>query len=320
MRHLMLTAAMSAALAAGACATMQSQDVADADAGAATLEEHASDAMSMDMEVSKMLSLSAAHQARLDLVLADDRRADDKARDGARNPGDTLAFFGVAPDMRVVEVLPGGGWYTRVLLPYVGVEGDYFALNYSQDTLKAIFGDAYESRREALEGWSASFPETAADWGPETASVDGAFHFGDVPEGLKGTMDRVILPRALHNMHRVGTLEAGIADIYALLKPGGVAGVVQHRANPDASDEYADGSKGYLREMDVIAKFEAAGFKTLRLSEINANPKDTADYEGGVWTLPPRLAKGEEDKAKYEAIGESDRMTIAFMKPHKMAE
>jgi predicted methyltransferase len=136
----------------------------------------------------------------------------------------------------------------------------------------------------------------------------------DVPASEKGTFDRILLPRALHNMLRSSTADSEIKGLRELLKPDGMIGVEQHRAKADAPYAYTDGSKGYLRQADVVRLMELHGFELVGTSEILANPKDTANWPEGVWTLPPTLALKEQDKAKYQAIGESDRMTLLFRK------
>ena len=250
--------------------------------------------------------------ASLDEILDDERRADDRARDEFRNPGETLDFFEVDASDTVVEALPGGGWYTRILLPFVDAEGEYYAINYPMNVFEQLFGDMDDERRASLEGWEDSFPGQASEWG---GSVDGTMRFGAVPAEMEGEADVVLYIRALHNLARFGMLQTAADDAFALLEPGGIAGVVQHRAPEDETDERADGSRGYLRESDVIEAFEAAGFELEDSAEINANPNDPADHEDGVWTLPPSLGGPEDTRADMEAIGESDRMTLKFRKP-----
>jgi predicted methyltransferase len=249
-------------------------------------------------------------------VLADPRRDDDRPRDAWRHPAETLGFFGVAPRMTVVEVDPGGGWYTRILVPYLGEGGGYAAIEYSRLTNERMAaGPALGVRPAAPDVFITEFPARARSYGPDGAEVIGAFVFDEIPPGLYGTVDAVLFIRTLHNLRRTGTLEGALAETYALVKPGGVIGVVQHRARPDADDRYASGEKGYLREADVIAAFEAAGFVLEERSEINANPADPANWPNGVWTLPPELTLGLLNQDRYHAIGESDRMTLRFRKP-----
>ena len=248
-------------------------------------------------------------------VIADARRDGDRARDQFRNPAETLEFFEVEPSHTVVEALPGGGWYGRILLPYTEAEGQYMAINYSMPIYEALFGDRLtDERRASLAAWEESFPGQAAEWGGE---VEGAFRFGGVPAEFAGQADRVLYIRALHNIQRTGYMDAAVEDAFTLLKPGGILGVVQHRAPADETDERADGNRAYLRQADVIAAFEAGGFELVDTSEINANPNDTADYDVGVWALPPSNSgdSEEEDVPPLQSIGESDRMTLKFRKP-----
>ncbi len=241
----------------------------------------------------------------------------DKARDKFRNPKETLEFFGVTHTSRVVEALPGGGWYTRILLPLVAENGLYAANNYQGAMFKQMNPDMSDERLARFNTFGETFPTRAQEW------VDGepaiaAWNFGDAPEELKGTMDHVLFVRALHNLNRAGGdwINDALKEAFDLLKPGGVMGVVQHRAPEDAADDWANGSNGYLKQSYVIKAAEAAGFKLEASSEINANPKDKPTADDYVWRLPPSL--NEKDEAKKKAnmeIGESDRMTLKFVKP-----
>jgi len=250
-----------------------------------------------------------AAESKLDVVLAHERRDEDRARDEHRHPEETLEFFGLEPDMAVGEVLPGGGWYTRILLPYVTPEGSYVALDYPLELIRAMRGD---EAAEARADWPEEQVAALQEWAPEGAEIS-AYAFGQIPDDMNGQLDAVLFVRSLHHLNRIDVahLDQAVSDAFAMLRPGGVVGVVQHRARPDASDEYASGDKGYLRESDVVAAFERGGFQLEARSEVNANPLDTADYEAGVWTLPPSGRGGEE----YAEIGESDRMTLKFVKP-----
>lgn len=247
-----------------------------------------------------------------------DARSDElKARDGARHPKETLEFFGVKPGMTVLEVLPGGGWYTKILAPLVGSGGAIYGVNYADD-MWAMFGMFSE---EAIAGRVASTAAFASDVAgyPGAADVPArAFTFGSVPDELKGTVDVVVMVRALHNLNRfeakAGTRAQAMSDLYALVKPGGVVGVVQHRAPVDVGDSWADGSKGYMKEASVIAMFQQAGFELVGSSEVNANPNDKPGAEDIVWRLPPTLGTSPDQKEAMSAIGESDRMTLKFVK------
>lgn len=301
--------AACSALALAACATAPdaAQDTAMMDA-AADAKEMAKD------------GTETAGAAKLAEVLAHPRRADDMARDGDRHPFETLMFFGVEPDDTVVETLPGGGWYSRILIPYLDGEGRYVAMNYDVSLLKKLYGDRLSPEREAFfANWSETFPAFVDEtWGMGEGKVAAAFTHASVPDELKGTADVALAIRELHNLACQGEMEEGVQALYDVLKPGGVAGVVQHRAKADAPADYANGCKGYLKEADVIAAMTAAGFVLEAASEVNANPADTADWDAGVWALPPAVRGGQDDPelaARMRAIGESDRMTLRFRKP-----
>ena len=244
-----------------------------------------------------------------------------KARYQYRHPQETLEFFGVEPGMTVVEALPGGGWYTKILLPYLGSEGRLIGANYSLD-VSALYSNSTEESMERARAWISNFPADAAEWaGDDGASVD-AFYFGSMPDEFKGTADFVFIARALHGMARFDSqgdfVTEAMADAFAALKPGGILGVVQHHARDDMSDEFADGDRGYLKRGYVITAAEQAGFELVGESDINANPMDQPGEDGAVWRLPPSLSMSKEDpelEAKYKAIGESNRMTLKFRKP-----
>ena len=224
-----------------------------------------------------------------------------KARDVYRHPVETLTFFGIKPDMTVVELWPFGGWYTEILAPYLRDHGKYYGATVApSDTGLGRYRKAYE---EEL----ASAPElydrvTVTDLEPGKSSIAPA-----------GSVDMVLTFRNIHNWEREGITEGVFAEVYKALKPGGVFGVVEHRATPGKQDQ----EPGYVSEDLAIKKIEAAGFKLVGTSEINANPKDTKDYPGGVWTLPPNFRQGDKDRAKYAAIGELDRFTLKFVKVTK---
>ncbi len=307
-----LTATALSALLLAACGAQPADDSTDTGEATDMAAETMSDGTMSDGGMGEETMASATS---LDDVLAHERRDGDRARDAFRNPAETLAFFEVDPSHTVVEALPGGGWYTRVLLPYTEAEGQYMAINYSMPVYEALFGDRLtDDRRASLAEWETSFGEQASEWGGE---VEGAFRFGGVPAEFEGQADRVLYIRALHNLQRTGFMETAVSDAFTLLKPGGMLGVVQHRAPADEIDERADGNRAYLRQADVIAAFEAGGFELVDTSEINANPNDTADYDVGVWALPPSNAgdSEEEDVPPLQSTGESDRMTLKFRKP-----
>jgi predicted methyltransferase len=238
-----------------------------------------------------------------------------------RHPEETLNFFGIKPGMTVVEVLPGGGWYSKLLLPHLGTEGQLVGANYPRD-IWPLFGFFSEERIAKLATWTTDWPAGAQEWRSDNSASVSAFEFGKASESLRGTADAVLFFRALHNLARFENqgefLTTAIADSSNVLKPGGIAGVVQHHAPDSASDEWADGSRGYLKKAFVITKMQAAGFEFLASSDVNANSKDEPTVEDVVWRLPPTLRGAKDDAeqaAKMLAIGESNRMTLKFRKP-----
>lgn len=224
--------------------------------------------------------------------------------------------------MTAVEALPGGGWHSKILLPYLGSEGELVAAFYPK-VLWAMFGffpeDVVKQREQELILW----PEKAEAWRDEgDAEIsDASFELNALPESADETADAVLFIRALHNLRRfedkVDFITPAIESAFNVLKPSGILSVVQHRAPEQLSDEWASGPAGYLKQSFIIAKFEAAGFSLVETSEINANPNDKPTEEDIVWRLPPSLNSSKEDpeaKAAMLAIGESDRMTLKFMK------
>nr|WP_137676642.1 class I SAM-dependent methyltransferase [Parerythrobacter lutipelagi] len=255
-------------------------------------------------------SAGSADDHALHMVLMDERRADDRARDAFRHPAETLDFFQVEPDMTVVEWGPGGGWYTRVLAPWLMPSGKYVALNGDSDAVDYP-NRAAEARSK---GWTETFKGTVAEAMGIKAGDVAAYEIDEIPDEAKGTADRVLIFRSMHGMWNNDLADTTLAAVRGMLKDDGMVGVVQHRAPADASWSDVNPARGYMRQADVVKLFELHGFELVGSSEINANPKDPANWEGGVWTLPPVLRYGDEDRAKYEAIGESDRMTLLFKK------
>lgn len=256
------------------------------------------------------------------LALVLDAQPDEvKARFDHRNPKATLEFIGIEPGMTVMEGLPGRGWYTRILLPYLGSEGHLIGADYSLE-MYPNFPFASEEFMANQRQWTTNFPAGAQEWGGANGARVSAFHLGSMPEELMGTADAVFFPRVLHNLARFesqgGYLTAALADAYAVLKPGGTFGIVQHEARTDKSDQFADGSRGYLKKAFVIDVVEAAGFEFVAESDINANPQDQPGDDDFVWRLPPTFATSRDKpelKAELEAVGESNRMTLKFRKP-----
>ncbi|MFG6488579.1 class I SAM-dependent methyltransferase [Roseateles sp. BYS78W] len=227
-------------------------------------------------------------------VAADNRLVGNVARDAARHPYETLSFFGIKPTDTVVELSPGGGWYTEILAPYLRDAGQLYAAG---DT-----GGRFKAKMDS-SGVYAKVKLTAFDPGKGLLDIAPA-----------GSADAVLTFRNVHNWMAGGKAQDVFNAAFKALKPGGVLGVEEHRL-PAARTQDAKAPTGYVQEATVIRFAEAAGFKLAGRSEVNANPKDTADHPEGVWTLPPTYALKDKDRAKYQAIGESDRMTLKFVKP-----
>ena len=253
------------------------------------------------------LLCAGAHAAPdLAAVMAGEHRsAENRARDVWRHPGETLAFFGVQPGMTVVELWPGAGWYTEILAPWLREEGRLYAAHFPRETDQ----DYYRRGRAAFDGKLAAQPQLY-----DRVIVTELAPPAVTEVAPPGSADAVLTFRNLHNWYGQGAEVAVLKAAFTALKPGGVLGVVDHRAAPGTSAERMKKS-GYLSEETVIAAAQAAGFELEARSEINANPRDTHDHPKGVWTLPPTLALGDVDREQYLAIGESDRMTLRFRKP-----
>jgi predicted methyltransferase len=243
-------------------------------------------------------------EALLEAAIAHPRRIADRPRDAWRHPIETLSFFRVKPGMTVIDYMPSSGWYTRVLVPYLGKDGRYIGLN------PALPAGAPKGMVDYLGGLAEKFPAEAAKWNLEGAPVE-AFNTDQIGEDRNGTVDRVLIFREIHNLHRNDFLRSELYRLHGLLKSDGLLGIVQHRARENAPAAYVRGGNGYLRQKDVIALIEAHGFELVAASEINANLKDSADYPKGVWELPPVLRTKREE---LKAVGESDRMTLLFRK------
>jgi predicted methyltransferase len=245
---------------------------------------------------------------RLDEILAGPHRnAANAARDKYRHPKEGLLFFGIQPNMTVVEVWPSAGWWTEILGPLLRDDGKYYAAWFPTEWPKT---PGYLKEREKdFDGMLAARPDL---YGKVIKTKLLAPDYVDIAP--KGSADMVLTFRNVHNWAKAGNADAMFKAFYDALKPGGVLGVVDHRAKPGTPFQQQIDS-GYLTEEYVISTAEKAGFKLAAKSEVNANPKDTKDYPGGVWTLPPTLREGDKDREKYLAIGESDRMTLKFVKP-----
>ncbi len=268
------------------------------------------------------VAASAASSARLDAALAA-QPPEARARYQWRHPKETLQFFGVAPGMTVVDVLPGNdGYYSKILIPYLGAAGRVIGADYSVDMWKLFGGFVNAEFLTNKASWAAEWTALARDWCEEDCAVADAVVYGAIPEAAKGTADVVLMVRALHHFNRFedegGWRTKALKDTMDLLKPGGIVGVVQHRGPEPHSDKWAEGDNGYLKQSQVIEAFEAAGFELIGTTEINANPADRPAEDDIVWRLPPTLGTSRDNpemKARMEAIGESDRMTLKFRKP-----
>ncbi len=248
----------------------------------------------------------AGREALAKAVAGPQRSAANRARDAYRHPVKTLAFFGVKPADTVVELWPGGGWYTEILAPYLAGKGKLIAA--------APAGKGAEGMAKRFDANPALFGKVERANFPSVLGGTGV---------APGTADVVLTFRNVHNwkmgyMHpdKKDYSEAAFREIYAMLKPGGVLGIEDHRLPESASVE-RERDSGYIKVATVRAMAEKAGFRFDGASQVNANPQDTTDWEQGVWTLPPTLALGDKDKDKYLGIGESDRMTLRFVKPKR---
>ena len=244
-------------------------------------------------------------EALIDWAMTGSQRSDaNKARDKYRHPKETLLFFGLKPNMTVVEITPGAGWYTEILAPVMR-GGVYYAAIF-QMTEKSS-----ETQRTNDRNLRAKLAGDADLYGKVQLSV---FAPNAIQVAPAGSADMVLTFRNVHNWAKAGTADAMFKAFYDALKPGGILGVKDHRAKPDTPFEKQIES-GYMTEVWVIETAQKAGFKLESKSDINANPKDSKDHPSGVWTLPPTLRLGDKDRETYLAIGESDRMTLKFVKP-----
>jgi len=226
-------------------------------------------------------------------------------RDMYRHPAETLTFFGVEADDKVVEIWPGGGWYSEILAGVLDDTGKLYAAHFAAETEIKYF----QRSRTKFVAMTSARPELY-----KAVEITEFYPPQKVSAGPVGSVDHVLTFRNVHNWMKAGYAELAFQDFYQLLKPGGVLGVVEHRAKPNTSLEVMIKS-GYVTEAKVIELAKQAGFVLDAKSEVNANAKDSTDHPKGVWTLPPRLRLGDEQREHYLAIGESDRMTLRFKKP-----
>jgi len=247
----------------------------------------------------------------IESALSGDHRSEaHKARDQYRHPTETLMFFGIEPDMKVLEIWPGGGgWYTEVLAPLLRGEGQFTVGTPGAASYSHSYGENLKRSDARFAEKTAANPEiydrvgVVGLWAPDALDI--------APEG---SLDMIVTFRNLHNWLMWDLADGMLAAVYKALKPGGILGGVRHRNKTDAPRD-PNGRSGYVDEAFAIEVIQRAGFRLVDSADINDNPKDTKDYERGVWTLPPSFRLGDEDREKYAAIGESDRFTLKFVKP-----
>jgi predicted methyltransferase len=251
-------------------------------------------------------STRATTAAKLDTILAGAHRtAEHRARDAARHPKETLLFFGLRPEMSVLEVWPDpAGWYTEIIAPLVREEGKYYAAIIGSDPASQNITNRIATYRAKIAATPLLYDKVEiTTFAPGVSDI-----------APPGSLDMVVTFRNIHNWMARDWAPEAFQKMYRALKPGGVLGVVEHRGDPSKPQD-PKAKSGYVNEQYAIELIQAAGFKLVAKSEINANPNDTKDYEQGVWTLPPVFRLGEKDREKYAAIGESDRFTLKFVKP-----
>jgi predicted methyltransferase len=246
---------------------------------------------------------AAVPDAALKVAVANPARsANFVARDKVRHPAEELAFFGIKPGMTVVELWPGGGYWSEILGPYLAKQGTYYAaLEPSNNSEGEQTNAKWHTRIDAMKNQIGTIHETSL----------GAGHFDIAPPG---SADLVLTFRNLHNWMDGGYAEQALAACFTALKPGGILGIEEHRGRKDKPQD-PKAADGYVRVDYTIALAKKAGFVPAGSSEINANPKDTKDWVDGVWTLPPTLSQGDKDRAKYIAVGEADNFVLRFRKP-----
>ena len=242
------------------------------------------------------LTAAVAKDAALAKAVASEHRTPAFVeRDKYRHPQEVLEFAGIKPTHTVVEISPGGGYWTEILGPYLKDKGTYYTA----------------TSPRAMENWNKKLADNKAHWGEVKVTEFTKDKYDVAPAG---SADLVITSRNVHNWMGAGFADEAFAAFYKALKPGGILSVEEHRAST-AQPQDPKAANGYVREDHTIALAEKAGFKLVDKSEALANPKDTKDWEKGVWTLPPSLALGETDRAKYQAIGEADNFLLKFQKP-----
>src|SRR5271167_1733612 len=235
-------------------------------------------------------------------IASTERPSDAVARDAVRRPAEELTFLGLAPNQTVVELWPGGGYWTDILGPYLAPHGHYYV---------AVATPVGAGATSSLAKWRARFIGKPDHYGAITETTLDAEHFDIAPPG---SADLVLTFRNLHNWMEGGFVDDALAAVFKALKPGGILGIEDHRGRADQPQD-PKAKSGYVRQDYVIALAKKAGFELVGSSEINANPRDTKDWVDGVWTLPPTLSQGDKDRAKYIAVGEADNFVLRFRKP-----
>ncbi len=299
---------------AGMCSACQKQEE-----NAVEAVEKPEQASKAEATQEKAQSVEEKPQVSIDDIL--DTQSDDiKSRYAARKPKETLEFFGIEPGMTVAEVLPGDGWYSKILIPYLGSEGRLIAIDYPY----AIWHHFNWASRDFIterKTWPNTWQTKANSWYTENAAPVVAYSFDTIPEEENNKADAVLFIRALHNLNRFENrgdfFTTSLKRTHEILKEGGSLCVVQHEAPEDKSLEWADGSRGYLNKADLIKKIESSGFSFVKESDLHHNELDQPGEDDSVWRLPPALSTSQEDEALQEtmkAIGESHRMTLLFKK------
>ncbi|MEX2130221.1 MAG: methyltransferase [Pseudohongiellaceae bacterium] len=240
-----------------------------------------------------------------ELSIASHRSAANIARNEARHPVETLEFFGLKSGMTVIEILPGGGWYAEILAPFLIGNGSYYAAHFSPNSSLGYQPPMLQQFRERVAGDPGIYGETI---------ITHLYPPAETAIAPPGSADLAMTFRNVHNWIMAGTQHEHFAAFFTALKPGGVLGVVEHRAPAGSSMEIME-TTGYVTQDYVIELAQEAGFEFVASSEINDNPRDSKNYPEGVWTLPPTLRLRDQDRDRYMSIGESDRMTLKFMKP-----
>lgn len=258
---------------------------------------------------SSLLSSSVVFADALkDAIGSEARSSAERMRDEYRHPQQTLRFFDVQPDMAVAEISPGGGWYSNILAPLLKDKGTFYAAHfYMDETAPSYYKNSLEGFKQKVAS-DVNFAKVKVTAFHPTKALDFA---------PAGSLDRVLTFRNVHNWYMQDGdkgIDNAFSSFFTALKPGGVLGVVDHSL-PEAFEDEFQKKSGYMKQSYVVAAAEKAGFILIGSSDVNANPLDTSKHEKGVWTLPPSLRLGEQDRAKYLAIGESNRMTLKFIKP-----